>query len=164
MPAEPGSGLHARRSGDASGRRPENSGRVRAAVGACLASKYHTADRGAGKTDCRRFGGTANSRSGNGKAITTKDTKEHEGRHGKICKIDMYRIIVVCKGVPAHVGATGARDITEEFIHRPWHQNGGMGLNSFCGLTTISTQMASFCLMSSPTRFLGASRMLSTAT
>jgi hypothetical protein len=35
----------------------------------------------------------------------------------------MYRIIVVGKGVPAHVGATGARDITEEFRHRPWHQN-----------------------------------------
>ena len=35
----------------------------------------------------------------------------------------MYRIILACQGVPAHVGAIGAQDITEEFAHRPWHQN-----------------------------------------
>jgi hypothetical protein len=35
----------------------------------------------------------------------------------------MYRIVLACKGVPAHAGVTGARDITEEFTHRPWHQN-----------------------------------------
>jgi hypothetical protein len=35
----------------------------------------------------------------------------------------MYRIVLACKGVPVHVGADGARDITEEFTHRPWHQN-----------------------------------------
>ena len=35
----------------------------------------------------------------------------------------MYRIVLACKGVPVHVGAAGARDITEEFTHRPWHQN-----------------------------------------
>lgn len=35
----------------------------------------------------------------------------------------MYRIVLACKGVPANVGAVAARDITEEFTHRPWHQN-----------------------------------------
>jgi hypothetical protein len=35
----------------------------------------------------------------------------------------MYRIVLACKGVPAAVGAVAACDITEEFIHRPWHQN-----------------------------------------
>ena len=35
----------------------------------------------------------------------------------------MYRIVLACKGVPADLGAVAARDITEEFIHRPWHQN-----------------------------------------
>jgi hypothetical protein len=35
----------------------------------------------------------------------------------------MYRIILVCKGVPAHTGVAAARDITEEFTHRPWHKD-----------------------------------------
>jgi hypothetical protein len=35
----------------------------------------------------------------------------------------MYRIVVACNGVPANVGAAAVRDITEEFTHRPWHQN-----------------------------------------
>ena len=35
----------------------------------------------------------------------------------------MYRIVLACKGVPANVGAVAACDITEEFTHRPWHQN-----------------------------------------
>ena len=35
----------------------------------------------------------------------------------------MYRIVLACNGVPADVGAVAARDITEEFTHRPWHQN-----------------------------------------
>jgi hypothetical protein len=35
----------------------------------------------------------------------------------------MYRIVLACKGIPAHAGAVGARDIAEEFTHRPWHQN-----------------------------------------
>lgn len=35
----------------------------------------------------------------------------------------MYRIVLACKGVPADVGAVAARDITEEFTHRPWHKN-----------------------------------------
>ena len=35
----------------------------------------------------------------------------------------MYRMILACKGVPADVGAVAARDITEEFTHRPWHHN-----------------------------------------
>jgi hypothetical protein len=37
--------------------------------------------------------------------------------------VRMYRIILACNGVPAHVGAEAASDITEEFTHRPWHQN-----------------------------------------
>jgi hypothetical protein len=28
---------------------------------------------------------------------------------------------LACKGVPANVGAAGARDISNEFAHRPWH-------------------------------------------
>lgn len=35
----------------------------------------------------------------------------------------MYRIVLACNGVPAHAGEAAARDITEEFTHRPWHQN-----------------------------------------
>lgn len=35
----------------------------------------------------------------------------------------MYRIILACNGVPVHAGAEAARDITEEFTDRPWHQN-----------------------------------------
>jgi hypothetical protein len=35
----------------------------------------------------------------------------------------MYHIVLVCKGVPAQVGAASARDIAEEFTHRPWHKN-----------------------------------------
>ncbi|HEY2392681.1 MAG TPA: hypothetical protein VGK22_16015 [Candidatus Angelobacter sp.] len=37
--------------------------------------------------------------------------------------MDMFRIVLACKGVPTHAGAPGARDITEAFTHRPWHQN-----------------------------------------
>jgi len=35
----------------------------------------------------------------------------------------MFRIILVCTGVPTDAGAAGARDISEEFKHRPWHKN-----------------------------------------
>ena len=35
----------------------------------------------------------------------------------------MYRIVLACNGVPAHVAAAAARDITEVFTHTPWHQN-----------------------------------------
>ena len=35
----------------------------------------------------------------------------------------MCRIILACNGVPAIVGAACARDISEEFTHRPWHEN-----------------------------------------
>jgi hypothetical protein len=35
----------------------------------------------------------------------------------------MYRIVLACKGVPAGAGTAGAHDITEEFTHRPWHEN-----------------------------------------
>ena len=36
---------------------------------------------------------------------------------------NMYRIVLACRNVPAHTGAAAARDITEEFMHRPWHQS-----------------------------------------
>jgi hypothetical protein len=29
----------------------------------------------------------------------------------------------VCDGVPERLGALAAKDITEEFLSRPWHQN-----------------------------------------
>ena len=35
----------------------------------------------------------------------------------------MYRIVLACSGIPAHAGPAGARDISEEFTHRPWHKN-----------------------------------------
>jgi len=35
----------------------------------------------------------------------------------------MYRIVLACEGVPEEVGETGARDITESFTQRAWHQN-----------------------------------------
>ena len=35
----------------------------------------------------------------------------------------MFRIVLTCGGVPKDVGAEAAVDITEEFTHRPWHQN-----------------------------------------
>jgi hypothetical protein len=35
----------------------------------------------------------------------------------------MYRIVLSCKGVPENAGAAAARDISEEFTHRPWHEN-----------------------------------------
>jgi hypothetical protein len=34
-----------------------------------------------------------------------------------------YRIILTCDGVPAAAGPQAAVDITEEFTHRPWHEN-----------------------------------------
>ena len=54
---------------------------------------------------------------------------EEDERNGDVSPVDwftlprMYRIVLACKGVPANVGAVAARDITEEFTHRPWHQN-----------------------------------------
>jgi hypothetical protein len=33
----------------------------------------------------------------------------------------MYRIRLVCTGVPEDAGPTAAADITDEFTHRPWH-------------------------------------------
>lgn len=35
----------------------------------------------------------------------------------------MYRTILACRGVPTEVGPVAARDIAEEFTHRPWHKN-----------------------------------------
>ena len=35
----------------------------------------------------------------------------------------MYRLLLVCRGVPAALGAAGARNINEEFTHRAWHKN-----------------------------------------
>jgi hypothetical protein len=46
---------------------------------------------------------------------------EVRGQVSSLKKI--YRIILACEGIPANVGPAGARDIAEEFIHRPWHKN-----------------------------------------
>jgi len=36
----------------------------------------------------------------------------------------MYRIVLICEGVPSAAGAEAATDITAEFEqHRPWHTN-----------------------------------------
>ena len=35
----------------------------------------------------------------------------------------MFKIVLICDGVPKHLGVEAAVDITEEFTHRPWHQN-----------------------------------------
>jgi hypothetical protein len=35
----------------------------------------------------------------------------------------MYRITLVCNGIPDHAGEGSARDVGAEFRHRPWHQN-----------------------------------------
>ena len=35
----------------------------------------------------------------------------------------MYRITLASNCVKADTGEAAARDITEEFTHRPWHQN-----------------------------------------
>ena len=35
----------------------------------------------------------------------------------------VYRIVLACEGVPIDAAQQAASDITEEFTHRPWHQN-----------------------------------------
>jgi hypothetical protein len=35
----------------------------------------------------------------------------------------MFKVVLVCDGVPGHLGFQAARDITEEFTHRPWQRN-----------------------------------------
>ena len=35
----------------------------------------------------------------------------------------MYRVVLVCDAVPKHAGEATAREITEEFKHRPWYVN-----------------------------------------
>jgi hypothetical protein len=35
----------------------------------------------------------------------------------------MYRIVLAATGIPIDEGPAGARCISEEFAHRPWHQN-----------------------------------------
>jgi hypothetical protein len=35
----------------------------------------------------------------------------------------MYRIVLICTGIPAHEGPLGARRITEEFSNSPWHKD-----------------------------------------
>ena len=37
--------------------------------------------------------------------------------------LQMFHVVLECEGIPAAVGSQGALDITEEFVHRPWHQN-----------------------------------------
>jgi hypothetical protein len=31
--------------------------------------------------------------------------------------------VIICEGVPQQLGTEAAVEITEEFTHRPWHQN-----------------------------------------
>jgi hypothetical protein len=35
----------------------------------------------------------------------------------------MYRIVLAATGIPIDEGPPGARCISEDFTHRPWHQN-----------------------------------------
>jgi len=35
----------------------------------------------------------------------------------------VYRIVLVCEGMPTTAGPKAAVDITEEFTRRPWHRN-----------------------------------------
>ena len=35
----------------------------------------------------------------------------------------MFHIVLECEGIPTAAGSQAAADITEEFTHRPWHQN-----------------------------------------
>ena len=35
----------------------------------------------------------------------------------------MYRIVLSCRGIPENVGEAAAREISEEFTHRPGHEN-----------------------------------------
>lgn len=34
-----------------------------------------------------------------------------------------YRVVVACDGIPDDRGVQAATDVTEEFTHRPWHEN-----------------------------------------
>jgi hypothetical protein len=36
---------------------------------------------------------------------------------------DLYRTVLSCKGIPPELGPSAARDISEEFVYRPWHRN-----------------------------------------
>ena len=38
-------------------------------------------------------------------------------------EVNRYRITLSCSGAPVEVGPQAAIDITEEFTHRPWHEN-----------------------------------------
>jgi hypothetical protein len=35
----------------------------------------------------------------------------------------VFHIVLECEGIPVSAGPQAAIDITEEFTHRPWHQN-----------------------------------------
>ena len=34
-----------------------------------------------------------------------------------------YRVVLACDGIPDDRGLQAVTDITEEFTHRPWHEN-----------------------------------------
>jgi len=58
----------------------------------------------------------------------------------------MYRIVLICTGIPAHEGPSGARSITEEFARRPWHKSVScewMDIDSFFRRTTTWIQTVS---------------------
>jgi hypothetical protein len=35
----------------------------------------------------------------------------------------MFKVVLVCDGVPNNLGTQAAQDITEEFTHRPWQRH-----------------------------------------
>lgn len=35
----------------------------------------------------------------------------------------MFRVTLICEGIPPQWGAQAAKDVAEEFTHRQWHQN-----------------------------------------
>jgi hypothetical protein len=49
---------------------------------------------------------------------------EFDGKAGRyIRKGSVYKLRLICNGVPTHVGPQAALDIAEEFTHRPWNRN-----------------------------------------
>jgi hypothetical protein len=49
---------------------------------------------------------------------------EFDGKAGQYNREgSMYKLKLICHGMPTHAGPQAAIDITEEFTHRPWHRN-----------------------------------------
>ena len=59
---------------------------------------------------------------GKGKEFTTEFAEGQSSRRtGRMTQ--MYRIVLVCKGVPRDAGVNAAHDIAKEFAQRPWQKN-----------------------------------------